>query len=105
MAYQIVPTSCVVVHISIIGNRYLADLQVDGVIRGQFEFQTEYQLTDWAGTMLCTTGGNLYVRVQPFEATQKQLVLQLAGKLSLEGMTIGISGQRSVCRSKDRRLQ
>jgi hypothetical protein len=105
MAYQIVPTSCVELSISIYGNRYRADLQVDGVRRDQFEFQAGCQLAEWASAILCTTGGNLYVRVQPFEESHWQMVLQLVGELSLDGVTISISGQRPVCRSRNRRLQ
>jgi hypothetical protein len=104
-AYQIIPSSCVELSIMVCGKRYLADLRVDGLIEDQLEFDTERQLRSWAGAILGTTGGNLYVHVQSLTAYNRRLTLELVGKLSLEGMTIGISGLSPVCRSTNRRLQ
>ncbi|MGW8312812.1 MAG: hypothetical protein ACWGOL_06250 [Desulfuromonadales bacterium] len=103
--YRITPASCVELNIRVCGQRYLADLLIDGLTEEQLVFDTACQLTSWAGTILGTSSADLYVHIQAGATCYRGVTLQLVEKLSLEGMTVGISGQSPVCRSASWRLQ
>jgi hypothetical protein len=105
MATRIISCSCVEINISVCDDCYLAELQVDGVSREQLKFTTEDQFTNWVNTILSTPDLDLYVRVRTREVNHRSTALELAEKLSCQGVMIGISGQQSVCRSKEGRLQ
>jgi hypothetical protein len=103
--YRINPASCVELSIRVCRQRYLADLLIDGLTEEHFEFDTACQLTSWAGTILGASGDDLYVHVQSGATCYRGMTLRLVEKLSLEGMTVGISGPSPVCRSASWRLQ
>jgi len=105
MADQAALASCVEINLNIFDGRYLADLQVDGMVKQQMVFKTELQVIDWTSRILCMTGPGLYVRMRTEGIRHRQRALELARKLSLPGLMIGIAGQRSVCRTRNRRLQ
>lgn len=105
MIGQTLPACCVELNINVCANGYLTEVRVDGVLREQLEFRQDHQLARWAGTYLGIAGEELYVHIRPQEAGHKQRALELADKLSRQGMMTGISRQRSDCRSRLRRLQ
>ena len=105
MICQTLTACCVELNINVCTGRYLTEVSIDGVFKEQLEFQTEHQLTHWAGANFPFAGGNLYVHIQPREPCHNQQVLELADKLSRHGLMIGISRRRTVCRSQHWRLQ
>ena len=105
MTEQTAPASCVEINLDIFDGQYLADLQVDGMVNLQMVFETEFQVLDWTSRILCMTGPGLYVRMRTEGSHQRQKALELARKLSLPGLMIGMAEQRSVCRTRSRRLQ
>lgn len=105
MTTQRVTSRCVEICIDVCDNHYLAELQVDGMIREKLEFQGQLQLTNWADSSLFAADGDLYVHLRPRRACHNYKALELAQKLSRQGMTIGISGRRPVCLPQNRRLQ
>jgi hypothetical protein len=105
MANQFCKACCAELRIAISGCRYLADLQVDGLVRAQCEFATGRQLVDWVGVLLGTTSPDLYAHMWIREDSHRHRMLELAGKLAHEGIVVGIAKQGLVCRAGSRRLQ
>ena len=105
MIHETIKDCCVELNIKVCDNGYLAELQVNGMLKGQLEFKTECQLTSWVCATLDPADRDLYVHIRPRSTCHKHRALDLADKLSRRGMMIGLSAQRSVCRDQPRRLQ
>ena len=98
--------SCVELNIDVREGRYLATIQVDGLLKQRRVFQTAIEVSDWTAAIFCTTDRDLYVHLRaPAGADHGHLVLDLAGKLARQGLMIGITEEESVCRAGNRRLQ
>jgi hypothetical protein len=80
-------------------------VRIDGMFKEQIEFQTEHQLTHWAGANFPFAGVDLYVHIRPRDQWHRQRALELADKLSRQGLMIGISRQGTDCRLRHWRLQ
>lgn len=105
MISQAFPECSVELVINLCADRYLAEVRVDGELKEQREFQTQPQLTCWAGANPGFAGGDIYVHIRPRQPGHRRRALELADRLSRLGLTIGISRQSPVCRSRHGRLQ
>jgi hypothetical protein len=99
-------TCCAELSIGFRAGRYLATLQVDGLLEEHRMFQSESEMTAWTAALFSTNDRDLYVHLRvPAGARHGHLAIDLAGRLASQGMMIGLAGAESVCRPRDRRLQ
>lgn len=103
---QSIANCCAEINIDVRDGRYLATLQVNGMLKQRRMFQSEIEVTDWTAAIFCTTDHDLYVHFRaPAGARHGHLVLDLARKLARQGLRIDIAEKESVCRPENRRLQ
>lgn len=105
MNSQAFPMCSVELVVNICADRYLAEVRVDGELKEQLEFLSQQQLARWAGANPGFAGGDIYVHIRSRQPGHKRRALELADRLSRQGLIIGISRQRPVCRSQRGRLQ
>lgn len=81
-------------------------MQVDGVLEKRRELRSVIEVAVWAAAIFFTSDRDLYVHLRdPAGACRGHGLLDLARKLALQGIMIGIADDESVCRPVIRRLQ
>lgn len=90
--------SVVELTITLVSSGYRTVLKRDGVIMDRKDFAASHQVIDWANAIMDWVGQNLYIHLHLREGHSRQALLDLASTLSRQGILVGISNLRFICR-------